>query len=514
MNATIIRAMQSDPAVFRQHLLIDGDSGPRRLGECLDPWQRADFEATDGGWKRVAGVPTENPIQRAYLERARGHSKTSDQACMATWVLLASQRQISGVAAAADRDQSRLLRDGIAKLISLNPWLTEIIDAQSYRVVNKITGSTLDILSSEAATSYGLTPSFVLADELTHWHNDALWISLFSAAAKRVDCMLTIISNAGTGCGSSWQWNVREAARLSDDWYFHSLDGPQASWISEKHLAEQRRMLPPLAFDRLWLNRWTSGSGDALTEADITAAVLHDKPWRTRKSGWVFVGGLDIGLAKDATAFVVVAKNVGETTITEKPRKDRNTLPRPLAIMAELGMEGAPYAPEFDEVVNVVEGTGKLRVAAVQLWKPERGQRVDLAEVERAIVRAHEHYGLSRLCYDPHQCEYLSDRLEAAGVPVERVPFSGANLQAMATSVLDAFSARNIELYDHPQLLADLRNLRVEEKSYGVRLTSPRGPSGHGDAATALALSIFASRAFEEPIGDELLDDSDPLIWN
>lgn len=509
MNQNTIREMQRSPAAFREHLSIDGDAGPRRLGESLDPWQRADFAALDPGWQRVAGLAVVDPAQRGYLERPRGHSKTTDEAVMATWALVASQRQISGVAAAADRDQARLLRDGIGKLVSLNPWLAEILDVQQYRIINKHTKSVLEILASDAATSYGLTPHFILCDELTHWQNDSLWVSLFSAAAKRANCMLVVIANAGTGCGSSWQWQVREAARTSPDWYFNSLDGPQASWIGEKHLAEQRRMLPPLAFDRLWLNRWTSGSGDALTEEDIAASVLHESPWRRREPGWVFVGGLDIGLAKDATAFVVLGKCVGETQLISRPRK--GGVPRAFAAMQDLGMW---RGEEVEETLHTVEGSGKLRVAAVQLWKPERGKRVDLAEVERAIVRAHEHYGLAALAYDPHQAEYLADRLESAGVPVERVPFCGANLQSMATSMLDAFSSRNIELYEHPQLLADLRNLRIEEKSYGVRLTSPRGPAGHGDAATALALSIFASRQFEAPLGDSFIADDEPLIWN
>jgi hypothetical protein len=66
----------------------------------------------------------------------------------------------------------------------------------------------------------------------------------------------------------------------------------------------------------------------------------------------------------------------------------------------------------------------------------------------------------------------------------------------MASVLLDGFNQRQIDLYNHPQLLADLRALRVEEKSYGVRLTSPRGPNGHGDAATALAIALLIAKRF------------------
>ena len=63
-------------------------------------------------------------------------------------------------------------------------------------------------------------------------------------------------------------------------------------------------------------------------------------------------------------------------------------------------------------------------------------------------------------------------------------------------SPLEAVIEANIELYGMPILLCDLRNLRVVEKSYGCRLESPRGPSGHGDAATALAMALHVRHDF------------------
>lgn len=485
MDSATLQKLASDPAEFRRQLVIDADGGPRRLAACLDPWQAADFAALDGGWRRVVGLSADGAKQRAYLERARGHSKSGDLAVMLSWVLFASRRQLAGVAAAADKDQARLLRDAVAKLVSVNPWLAGLLEVQAYRVANLRTGSDLQILSCDVASSYGLTPHFVVCDELTHWsqeRGEALWVSLFSAAAKRSDCMLVVISNAGTGQGESWQWRVREAARADDGWYFHSLDGCKASWISPKHLAEQKRLLPAIQYDRLWANRWTSGSGDALLEDDISTAVTKRGPMKPKR-GYIYTAGLDVGLSKDSCALVVIGKSIGEQWL----------LP--------------------DDRVKRIRATGRLRLASVTLWKPERGQRISLAAVERRVLELHEHYGLASLAFDPWQAEYLIDRLSTAGVPCERVPASGGNLQAMATSMLDAFSAHMIDLFPHERLLSDLRNLRIQERSYGVRLTSPRGPHGHGDAATALALAIHASRSFSEgDIGDYFIEG--PLVWS
>lgn len=509
-------ALAADPAKFRAALLIDTDVGPRPLAECLDPWQAADFAALDGGWRRVAGLPNDGGYQRAYLERPRGHSKTADLAVMVLWVLLAAtDRRLSGVAAAGDKDQSRLLRDAIAKLVALNPWLNELFDVQAYRVVNKGTGSTLEILSSDAPTSYGLTPDFIVCDEITHWPSDELWVSLFSASAKRSACVLVIISNAGTGQGSSWQWKLREAARTGDAWYFHSLDGPQASWIAGQHLAEQRRLLPAIAFDRLWLNRWTSGSGDALTEADILAAVNRKLLPITRpKAGWVYVGGLDLGVRRDYSALVVVGKQVGETRVVLRKRKLRY----PYNILAESDPM-ALLEDEFDilegeeERVQRVRATGRLRLACLKVWKPRANGRkkIDLDNVERFVRKVHSRIGLAALAIDPWQAEHLAQRAERADVPVELIPPTPSNLQGMATAMLEAFNDRQIELFKDALLLADLRALRVEEKSYGVRLTSPRGKTGHGDTATALGLSLLRLKKETEPLGDFIA--SGPAVY-
>ena len=196
-----------------------------RLDTVCDPWQRADFESLDPAWRFVAGLADDRPqFQRAYLERPRGHAKTSDIAVQVCWALFASRRKLAGVVAAGDVDQAGLLRDAIDRLARLNPWLGKVLEVQRTRVLNVHTGSELVILSSDAPTSYGLTPDFVVCDELTHWGKRDLWDSLLSSAAKRSRCLLLVIANAGFA--ESWQWQTREAIRADQSWLFHRLDGP------------------------------------------------------------------------------------------------------------------------------------------------------------------------------------------------------------------------------------------------------------------------------------------------
>lgn len=442
-----LKVLAESPGAFRDAIVIDTGSSAAPLGTVLDPWQRADFEVLDPGWLRVAGRGrrTDSTLLRAWLERPRGHSKTSDQAVMATYALFASVRKLSGIACAADVEQAGLLRDAIARLVQLNPWLAQLLDVQRSRIVNTRTQSELRIITSDAPSSYGLTPDFAIVDEVTHWGSRDLWDSVLSSCAKRADNMLVAISNAGFN--PSWQFDLREVIRTSDGWHFNALDGPQASWINAKALDEQRRFLPPVAFDRLWLNRWSSGSGDALPDADILAAVCRE-PRSAPVAGCRLVCGLDLGLSRDSSALAIVERSSDG---------ERN------------------------------------RVLNCEAWTPSPGSRVSIEEIEHRIIELHAATPIELLAFDPWQASYLAERLQKIGIDTLAVPFTAKNLQSMATTTIEAFSERRIELPNDPALLHDLRRLRVVERSFGFRLDCVRDKTGHGDRATALAIALHAA---------------------
>ena len=475
--------LQADPSAFRDALLIDADDGPVRLSSVVDPWQRKDFEAIDPALQRVVGRDVE-AVQRAYLERGRGCSKTTDISVSASWLLFASRRKLSGVCCAADKDQAALIRNAIDSLLRLNPWLASILTVQQGKIVNKHTGSELTILSSDTASSYGLLIDFAIVDELTHWTKRDLWDSIFSAAAKRRHCLLLVIANAGFK--DSWQWQLREAIRHDPAWYFHRLDGPVASWITDDRLEEQKRLLPPKVFSRLWLNEWADGLGDALELSDIDAAISLPCQPNGPQRGHSYVAGLDIGLTRDYSALVVLGKDCG---YSQRKRKPKPRLPGAFSAMADLGL--VPDTKEHVEIKHY-PGTGRLKLAAVRVWKPN-GARVELEQVEKEILRLHERFGITRVAFDPWQAEYLAERLQKQNIWTDACNFTPNNLQEMATATLDAFRERQIELFPHEQLSADLRALRIVEKSYGYRLESPR-TEGHGDCVTALAIALRSAR--------------------
>lgn len=486
-----LRSLQQSPEAFRAAILIDVNGSPVRLGDVLEPWQDDDFRSLDDAWRRVAGQAVEPKYLRAWLERPRGHSKTSDLAASCVWTLFASRRKLSGICAAADKEQAGLIRNAVDGLVRLNSWLRRFIEVNQWTVRNPHTGSELTILSNDVASSYGLLCDFIVCDEVTHWRSSGLWESLLSTAAKRPSCLLLVITNAGHQ--PDWQWGVREAIRSREDWFFHALNGPQASWITPAILEEQRALLPPSAYARLWENRWASGSGDAFLEGDIRAAVTLPGEIHSAEKGWAYCLGLDVGLRHDSTAAVLLGKHVGY--VERRPAQQPTIRNSTLAAMVDLGLADAPLS--VADEITVHPGSGRLKVCKVHTWTPSKGQTVDLLDVAGVVELVAKRFR-AVVSFDPFQAVMLAQQLRSKGVQAVEVGFTPQNLKGMARSMLDAVQDRQIDLFDHPDLLADLRSVRIVEKQYGIRLDSGRkqGEAGtrHSDISTALSIALFAAR--------------------
>lgn len=490
------------PQAFRSFLVIERNGEQLPLSEALDDWQRADFEALDAAWVRVCGGPNEGP-QGAWLERPRGHSKTSDIAAQVAYALVASPMPIRGIAAAASKDQARILRDSVLKLKRLNPELLGILTVNLYAIKNDQTGSELQILSADADTSFGAQPDFVIADEVSHWpdlEGQTLWGSLFSASAKNAHCLLLAITNAGST--DSWQYATREGLRLESSWYFHSLDGIQASWLDEDRLEQQERLLPPILYARYWRNEWTGSSQTAFTPEQIQAAIEAgqtvnpslpsvDHAANLVGRGWAFFAALDLGVRQDFSALAIVAKHVGWLDYRERPRP-LTAMQRALIDAGELDEP----EPEYEERGET--GTNRIRLMSLTLWRPASGVHVDIGEIERAILLSHARLNLNTLWADPSQAEYLGQRLRKQGVPVISRDQTLPALHEQCLACLDSFREGTIELpevEELPALLSDLERAQIQARQTKVRLVSPRiAGEGHGDCLTSLSLAMTAAK--------------------
>jgi hypothetical protein len=264
-------------------------------------------------------------------------------------------------------------------------------------------------------------------------------------AAKMPHGVVLVCTNAGFS--DEWQYDWREAARLSERWYHSAVTEP-APWLDPAEIADAKRRNPAPRFARLWCGQWVRGTGDALSEEDVQAAVTQVGPMDGTESGIVFYSGLDLGVSRDHSAVVV------------------------------LGYDGH-----------------RVRLAKVESWAPPSGGKIDLRRVKRAVADLDKRFSFRRLFFDPYQAELLVQELNF-GSRCEAVPFTAASLTEMASVVLEGFHARELDLSPDAGLLSDLHGLRLIDKGLTYRLDSVRSSSGHGDKATAFCLALLAVRRY------------------
>jgi hypothetical protein len=310
------------------------------------------------------------------------------------------------------------------------------------------------VISSDVGSSWGQLPDFVICDELCHWSKPDLWYSLCSSAAKKPQAVLVVLTNAGVGTG--WQWAVREAARTSADWHFSSLVGPQAPWITAAALAEQRRLLPPPVYARLWDNVWQHSDGEFVTLAE--AEACRDD---------------------------------------QLVRQDRSRVPRDFIAAVD-------YAEKRDRTVGVVmhrEGD-RLIVDRMDVAVPSPGRPVPVQWVEDWLHEIAANFPGVRFVLDEYQLLGVIQRLSGR-LPIARFDFAaGRGNHALAMTLRQQIVHRHVRWYpgcgqlpgvaERDDLETELSSLVLRSVSATrIRIAHRSDPGCHDDRAFALGIACL-----------------------
>ncbi|HWL10803.1 MAG TPA: terminase, partial [Planctomicrobium sp.] len=262
---------------------------------------------------------------------------------------------------AADRDQANFLHDSIRRLAGVNGDLLGPLQFLEDLIRNRETGSRIDFISSDVKSSYGALPDFIVCDELSHWPRPEMWYSLLSSAAKKPNCVLTILTNAGVGRG--WQWGIREHARTDARWYFSSLNGPHAPWITQDWLDEQKALLPQPVYERLWLNIWQHAEGNFLTLAEAEACRQTDATPQTEgRPGVEYVAAIDYAEKHDFTVGCICHRE-GDVIVIDRMDvvKPTPNLPTPVSWVEDWISEMAGRFPGVRFIVDEYQLIGTIQ---------------------------------------------------------------------------------------------------------------------------------------------------------
>jgi len=446
VNSDRLRQYDADPIAFADDVLIRTKDGMRRFGDIKVPIQQELLQSLAPSLIAVRNGDLP-PIPRVWAEMTKGYAKTLVIAICVVWLVAFSRRRLRIQIAAADKDQAAETRFAAMSVMEGFDGLEKRVRIDKWQINCEETGSQADIIAADEAGSHGALPDVLFIDEITAITKENFVLNLLDNAEKNSCSLVGAFTNAGfTG---SWQYRLREIACTSPGrWAFHQATAP-APFHSPASIEDARRRDPSSRFHRLWYGVWSSPSGDALDPEDVAAAVTIEGPMETRRSGWIFAGGFDLGWKNDHSAFAIVARNIASQ---------------------------------------------RFRLVQLISWAPGRNGEVDLQKVEDEIVRANETFRMATVAFDPHQAALMAQRLKKRGVRVTEVPFVGGHLTEMASTLLETFRARTIDLYRDELLLKELSRLVIIENRFGFKLESTRGVDGHCDRATALTLALLAAR--------------------
>lgn len=470
----------------------------------LRPWQkkfiRAVYKVDDNGHRLV---------RTAVLSVGRGNGKTALASVLALCHLAGPESESRGevYAAANDRFQSSRVFNELAAIIQRTPWLKERCSIRRYpkEIEDFETGSIFVSLSADAPTKAGLSPTFVVVDELGMAKSRELYDVLRTSLSKRAEPLLMTIStqaandeaplsqlidyglrvNNGEVTDRSFHLTLFSAPMESDPFVRKTWKkanpalGDFLSFEAVKVLALQAERMPAseMSFRNTVLNQRVDASAPFLNMALWKANGGNVYDIRNLR-GRPCYAGLDLGATKDMTALVLVFA-------------DRDG-----------GFDVIPFCWLPGETLSEREDQDNM---PYRVWAQDGdlltfpGRATDPKAVAMKIAELHGMCNIKSLAFDRWRIEDIKRELDSIGCRVELVPFGqGFKDLSPAVDVMERLVEQGKLRHDgHPVLKMAAANCRVEMDAAGNRKLSKRKSTGRIDpiVATCMAIGVAARPA-------------------
>jgi phage terminase large subunit-like protein len=434
----------------------------------LRPWQR---KLVDNLFARRADKRRRHRVALVGLPRKGGKSALGSG--IALYGLFMGPRGGEVYSCAADRDQARIVFGSAKHMVEMSPELFE--QAKLYRDAIEIpaTGSVYRVLSSEAFTKEGLSPTLVVYDELHAAPNRELWDVMTLAQAARYDALTLAITTAGVRTDSTgqdsvafglYQYAQQVAAKEVDDASFF------AAWWQA-----------PADCDHRDPKNWqiaNPGFGDIQDPEDFESSVKRtpEAEFRTKRTN-VFVSAQQAWLPHGEWA------KLPKTAPVEDDQ-----------VPVVLGFDGS-FSGDTTAIVGVtIEEVP--RIWLVDLWEKQPTDRddwrVDIGGVEAKILETCGRLNVVEVACDPYRWQRSMEALAEAGVPITEYPSSSpARMVPSTAKFYDAVVSGSVA-HDHsPALARHLDNCAIKIDAKGPRVVKEhRGSPRKIDCAVAAIIAF------------------------
>jgi phage terminase large subunit-like protein len=421
----------------------------------------------------------------ALIGMPRKNGKSAMGSGIALWSLFMGENGGEIYSCAADKDQARIVFGDAKKMIEAEPELND--QAKIYRDAIEIpsTGSVYRVLSSEAFTKEGLSPTLVVYDELHAAPNRELFDVMTLGMGARREPILLGVTTAGVKADNTGQDSVAYSLyQYGQKVARGEVDDPSffmAWWEA------------PAEMDHKDPETWQLANpafGDLNSVEDFESAVKRtpEAEFRTKRTN-AWVSSQQTWLPHGAWDSRAEEKEIDSDT--------------PII----LGFDGS-FSGDASVIVGVTIEP-KPHVFLVKAWEKQPSDRddwrVDNLEVESVIIQTCQKYNVKEIACDPFRWQRTMQVLVEMGLPIVEWPSTSAQRMIPACAKFyDAVVSENLTQDGSALLARHISNAVIKTDRLGPRIVKEHRSSPRKIDAAVAGIIAFdratVSRSEPDPI--------------
>lgn len=442
-------------------------------------------------------------VRRVIISFGRKNAKTTISAFLCLLHLCGPEARPNSqlYSAAQSRDQAAILFNLMAKIVRMSPDLAEYVgirDTAKQLYCDEL-GTLYRALSAEASTAYGLSPVFVVHDELgqVKGPRSELYEALETAAAAQdqplsiiistqapedADLLSILIDNAEHDedtrlflytAPEDMDPFCEEAIRLANPAYDHFMNKKEVM-----RQAKQAKQMPSqeASYRNLILNQRIAREAPFVS---ATVWKLNGAPTRDEDFYSDVVVALDLSSRLDLTAIAYTG----------------------------LGADGCrSLRCEFFSPQDGIREKSKIDKVPYDLWSDQGyitlcpGKSVDYAMVAQRLINICEEYNVTEVKFDRWKMKELQAELKALGYEDLPLVEHGQGFKDMSPAI-DFFEGElinsRIRHGNHPVLTWNAANAMIDMDAAGNRKFNKKRSTGRIDGIQASAMCVGGSAVFE-----------------
>ena len=448
----------------------------------------------------------DTPTRRVIISVGRKNAKTATNAFLLLLHLVGPEARPNSqlYSAAQSREQAAILFELAAKVVRLSPDLSTYVTIRdtAKELLCQEMGTKYRALSAEASTAYGLSPVFVVHDELgqvkgprSHLYEALetasgaqeapLSIIISTQAATDADLLSVLIDDAKSGEDPKTKLLLYTADEDLDPFSVEAIrqanphfdDFMNTEEVMAQAGTAERMPSAEAGYRNLVLNQRVNMANPFVSRkvweqngAEPDQSALETEP---------MVLGLDLSARNDLTAIVGVAKRNGVWNV------DSHFFTPLIGLHDRAHRDREPY--------DVWESKGLIHATP--------GASVDLAWLAEWLVDYCNGHNVQKIMFDRWHMEFLKAELARLGVelPLEEFGQGYVSMSPALTTLETELVNGRVAHGNHPVLTMCARNAVATSNPAGDRKLDKSKATGRIDGMVALAMAMAgAGSAIEE----------------